>query len=153
MQAADIMNRQVVRVKEDEPLSAVLSKLLEHQMNVIPVVNERNEIRGMIGVADILRWVGKHHTICDFIYFSGVWMDQEALHFKVDRLFACQASDLINPKVIIVQMDDELEEVVTLLGRTQSNIVLVENDGVLQGSIEAKELIRFILNDVDNRYH
>jgi len=55
----EIMTKDVITAREDEELTAVIRRMAQHQINHLPVVNYRNELRGIIARADIIRAVAE----------------------------------------------------------------------------------------------
>ncbi len=53
--AHDLMVRDVVIGREDEPVRDVLARMLQRGKKIVPIVNERDELVGMIDRADLLR--------------------------------------------------------------------------------------------------
>ncbi|AQR76818.1 hypothetical protein ERICI_02448 [Paenibacillus larvae subsp. larvae] len=68
--------------------------------------------------------------------------DQEPLEAKINRLLDRSAIDFATWKAAIVPMKKDIGEVAALLGKKRAGIVLVEENGVLKGTIIPNELIR-----------
>lgn len=142
MRALDVMMQHAVKVKEDDSFLDVIDKMVHHRVNTLPVVNEGNEILGSISVEDILHWLGRHHVFYNIFYASGVWLDQEPLESKINRLLQHSPIEIANRKTVIVPMEEEAGEVASLLYKKHAGCVLVEGNGVLKGMISSHELIR-----------
>jgi acetoin utilization protein AcuB len=52
---ADIVDRRVIRVGPDEPVVAAINALLDHNIGAVPVVDERDELVGIVSYVDLLR--------------------------------------------------------------------------------------------------
>jgi len=55
MLAKEIMTKPVVKVKENEPVSIAVDLLLENLFHALPVVNNKDEIVGMVTTFDLIR--------------------------------------------------------------------------------------------------
>ncbi|MDP8247414.1 MAG: CBS domain-containing protein [Candidatus Tritonobacter lacicola] len=55
--AADIMTREVVTIQAEAPLREALSKLVKNKISGMPVVNQENEIVGIITEKDMLNFI------------------------------------------------------------------------------------------------
>ena len=55
--AKDYMSKEVLTVREDEHLSTTANTLIQNVFRRIPVVNERQELVGVIGRDDILKGI------------------------------------------------------------------------------------------------
>ncbi|WP_432665997.1 CBS domain-containing protein [Wukongibacter baidiensis] len=53
----DVMNKDVVAVKEDTEVQEVVNILLDKKINRVPVVNEENKLVGIITRSNILRHI------------------------------------------------------------------------------------------------
>ncbi len=53
--ARDVMRTDIVVVRADEPVRAVLAAMLQHGKKIVPIVNEAGELTGMVDRADLLR--------------------------------------------------------------------------------------------------
>ncbi len=52
---SDVMTRNVVTVKPDDPIVKVVCKMLEHNIRHVPVVDDKGAPLGMISARDVLR--------------------------------------------------------------------------------------------------
>ncbi|WP_027092254.1 HPP family protein [Cohnella thermotolerans] len=55
MKAHEVMIRQVHKVKESDTVRSVVEKFIAHGISGLPVVNERNEIVGIISRGNVIR--------------------------------------------------------------------------------------------------
>ncbi len=53
--ARDLMTRDIVVAREDEPVREVLARMLQQGKKIVPVVDERGALVGMVDRADLLR--------------------------------------------------------------------------------------------------
>ncbi len=53
--ARDLMTRDIVVAREDEPVREVLARMLRQGKKIVPVVDERGALVGMVDRADLLR--------------------------------------------------------------------------------------------------
>lgn len=52
---ADIVERRVVSIEPDAPVSAAIDALLDHNIGAVPVVDDREELVGIVSYVDLLR--------------------------------------------------------------------------------------------------
>ena len=55
--AADIMTREVVTIQAEAPLREALFKLVQNKISGLPVVNQENEMVGIITEKDMLNFI------------------------------------------------------------------------------------------------
>ena len=51
------MSRRLITAKPYETISLVASKMVEHWIRHIPVVDDENRVLGMVSIRDILRYM------------------------------------------------------------------------------------------------
>ena len=55
MKALDVMVRNVITVKPDDQVAEAVKLLAEHDISALPVVDDGNNVVGIISEADLLR--------------------------------------------------------------------------------------------------
>ena len=55
--AADIMTREIVTIQAEAPLQEALFKLVQNKISGLPVVNQKNEMVGIITEKDMLNFI------------------------------------------------------------------------------------------------
>lgn len=59
--ASDVMNKNVITVGPDQPIYKALSKMMAHNVRVLPVVSEEKKFLGMIFEDDIMQYLFKNY--------------------------------------------------------------------------------------------
>ncbi|EFM08608.1 CBS domain containing membrane protein [Paenibacillus curdlanolyticus YK9] len=144
MQAHEIMNSQVYKVKETDKVRSVIEKFIAHGISGVPVVNERNEIVGYVSDGDIMRYIGKHkdYVIDWFYYLAVVKGDNEEFEERAKHLLNLNVMTIAKKKIETAQWDDEVETIAATLGNKQIKKVPVVRKGVLVGIISRGNVIR-----------
>lgn len=52
---ADIVERQVITVEPDDGVEVAIDRLLDHNIGAVPVIDERDELVGIVSYVDLLR--------------------------------------------------------------------------------------------------
>ena len=60
LRVVDAMSKQLLSCGPDESLASVLSTLRTYRLRRLPVVGPGGELLGLVGQADVLRWLRKH---------------------------------------------------------------------------------------------
>ncbi|NOU98096.1 CBS domain-containing protein [Paenibacillus sp. LMG 31456] len=150
MQAHEIMNTHVYKVKETDTVRLVIEKFIEHRISGLPIVNERNEIVAYISDGDIMRYIGKHKDIIlDTVYFVNVVKgDDEEFEERAKKILDLNVLSIAKKKVIKARWDEEIEYVAAILGEKQIKKLPVERNGVLVGIISRGDVIRHSFNAI-----
>lgn len=148
MQAHEIMNSQVYKVKEEDTVRSVIGKFIEYSISGLPVVNDRNEIIAYISDGDIMRYIGKHKNIViDAYYFVHVLNgDDKDFEERVRTILNLNVLSIAKNKVSKVAWNEELENIAAILGNKQIKKLPVERNGVLVGIISRGDVIRHAFN-------
>ncbi|SFM15185.1 CBS domain-containing protein [Paenibacillus sp. 1_12] len=144
MQAHEIMNSHVYKVKEVDTVRSVIERFIKYRISGLPIVNDRNEIVAYISDGDIMRYIGKHKDIIvDTIYFVNVVQgDDEEYEERAKKILDLNVLSIAKKKVIKVSWNEEMENVAAILGGKQIKKLPVERNGVLVGIISRGDVIR-----------
>lgn len=146
MQAHEIMNKNVFKVKEYETVRSVIEKFIEHGISGLPIVDDRNVIVGYMSDGDIMRYIGKHKDILidTFYYTSVIKMDDEEFDERAKNILDLNVMRVAKKNVQKVSWDEEIENVAAILGNKRIKKLPVERNGVLVGIISRGDVIRHV---------
>ncbi|CAH8713170.1 CBS domain-containing protein [Paenibacillus thiaminolyticus] len=147
MFASDIMVRRVIKVKETDTVEQAIERFAGYRVSALPVVNERNEISGLISQRDVMQYIRKFDI--NFWMFQmymplPVYIDEEAMRAKWQRLAGRNVMEIAARDVTTVPVDSKIEEVATLFCNKRVQKVIVERNGVLAGMISRGDIIRYL---------
>jgi len=144
MQAHEIMNSTVYKVKDTDNVRLVIEKFIDHQISGLPVVNERNEIVAYLSDGDIMRYIGKHKDIIvdSFYYVDVIRGDDDEFEVRAQKVLNLNVMAIAQKKVQKVAWNQEIENIAALLGQKQIKKVPVERNGILAGIISRGDVIR-----------
>lgn len=147
----DIMITDVIKVKESDSVRDVLEKMATHRVGGLPIVNERNELKGYISDGDIMRYLGKYRPIViDLIYYKDVLYDTSNDEERIACLLSKDIKDLSQKKnFIYVNENMELGDVARILGDKRIKKVPVVRGQTLVGIVSRGDLIRGITSWID----
>lgn len=123
---ADYMARKLITFKPDQPMFDVVNALMKNKISGGPVVNDQNELVGVISEGDCLKEVakGKYHNMP---IFSGL----------VDEHMA--------KNVVTVDPDMNIFEAANLFLEKRLRRFPVVKDGKLIGQISQKDIMKAVL--------
>lgn len=144
MNAYEIMNQEVYKVKEHDTIRTVIERFIKYRISGLPVVNDRNEIVAYLSDGDIMRYIGKHEDRIYNAYSYTFFMkgDNEEFEDRVQRLLNMNVLEIAKRRVIKVSWNEEIENVAAILGKKQIKKLPVERNGVLVGIISRGDVIR-----------
>lgn len=130
MIAADLMTPDPVTVQPDDDVSTAFSLLQESNFRHLPVVNENDELVGMVSDRDLRALLVPH------------FHRQETVENIVTRA-AAPVSTLMSANVVCVDMEDDVSLVAEQIVEHKIGAVpVVDADGKLVGIVSYLDLIR-----------
>ncbi|PHV69815.1 hypothetical protein CS063_13955 [Sporanaerobium hydrogeniformans] len=150
MQVKDIMKREVISVSEEDSLVDVLMVLLENNISGVPVLNERQEVIGILTEQDLMtkRKVLNIPSYLEFIQ-SILSIDGELQQAKKDAIQKLSAKDIMSSPVYTVGENHSIEEVVCMMvNRRINHIPVVDKKRSLVGIIGRGDLLPLLINQL-----
>lgn len=149
--ARDLMQTHVVTVGPDTPLLDVYRLFAEEQIGAAPVVDDAEQVIGVISTADLVRtldeerdtaWVQTNY-MRDVVPFSSPDWDNvpEDLQNRWEQL---RVSDAMTDSILTVPPDASASEIARTLRKHRLHHVFVIEDGVLRGVISTYDLLQLV---------
>ncbi|TDA65850.1 MAG: CBS domain-containing protein [Clostridia bacterium] len=143
MLAKDIMVREVIKVGEDATVGEVIHLLAENKIGGLPVVNDRNEVLGIITDGDLMKHIRTHRPmVVDVLTDIFVFADMTQLEDKARELIDVPVRNIMTRRVATAGEDTELGMVAALMSDRKIKKVPVVRDNVLVGLISRGDIVR-----------
>jgi CBS domain-containing protein len=145
------MQSQVVTVGPDTPLIDVHGLFAREQINAAPVVDETEEVVGVISTTDLIRtldeerdtaWVDTSY-LRDLLPYSSPDWDSVPEDLQ-DRWSQLRVSDAMTEGVVSVAPDASAGEVASTLRKNRLHHVFVIDGGTLVGVISTFDLLELV---------
>ena len=144
MQAKDVMTTPVISVLEETRVHDLVRLLLEHRISALPVVDEDQNVVGMVSEGDLLLTPeaarGKQAWWLSALMLGGT--------LDYDRIHSSTAADVMNRPVVTVTEDTPLEEIARILERRHIKRVPVLREGKLVGIVSRANLLHGLANEI-----
>ena len=125
---SDLMQRKVVSVAPDTPLSEVVSLLADQHISGLPVVDHDGRLLGVISSSDVLIAEAEADSPGDRVLLL-----EEAL-----------ASDLMTPRPITIPAEAPARQAAQEMLYAEVHRLFVEEEGRLVGVISQTDLVRAV---------
>jgi CBS domain-containing protein len=142
--AADIMTRDVVTARPEDPVAKVAQLLTDHEISALPVCDEQGRVLGMISEGNLMRPFGQENALKRAWWLNLLAEGTDLAPAFVDyiRLDHRMARDLMTAPVITAKDDADVPEVADLLARHRIKRVPVVHDGKLVGIVSRADVVR-----------
>jgi CBS domain-containing protein len=140
MPVRDAMHRNVVTVTPDTDVHEAATRLSEHKISGMPVVDQEKRVVGVISQTDILVSAGLHreHTFRDILHR----ILREPVHAGKT---GDKVKDVMSAPAITCKADDDLEIAAhTLDERNIKRLPIVDNNGKLVGILSRTDIVRLV---------
>ena len=141
--AEDVMQRQLITIRANEPLAAVEQQLSEAGVSGAPVMDEAGKLLGVISMRDLMR----HHTEdrelpsdADVTVFDGDIQETEQVAFSRPDSGAC-AADVMTQDIVSVPPSMPLPLIAQRMLEHRVHRVMVMDRGRFVGLVSATELL------------
>lgn len=146
VQIRDLMHN-CIRVRPDIKVGEALRVMVEKQVDGVPVVDDRNQVVGILTYADLLRFARRHHPrLMDFFMYAVVIEEEDDdVRSRFERILNLPIGQVCTHHVVTCRPDDEASDVAGLMVDHRIKRVPVVNDsGALVGVVGRDDLIRAI---------
>ncbi|AOY74855.1 CBS domain-containing protein [Clostridium formicaceticum] len=144
MLAKDIMTKEVITVKKDDTVEDVIKLLLEHNISGVPVVDEENRVIGIITEGDLIYRSKNLHIPAYFTLLdSYIFLENpKNLEEQIKKMAGYRVRDVMTEKVVVVDHEESMEEIATIMVEKSINRVPVVKEDKLVGIVSRRDIIR-----------
>jgi len=148
--AKDIMSSPAVSINEEKTLQEAIKLLADHVISGLPVINEKENVTGIISDTDIIRYSQKIDVV-PTTNLSG-WIspytdvsELTTLRSGRERLHQTKVKEVMTKKVFSVSEETSANEIARLMNRRKINRVpVVDNAGKLLGIITRADMVQYM---------
>ena len=141
--ARDIMTKNVVTVRKDQPISDLSQLFIKNHFNGVPVLDDTGKVAGVVTQGDLIEQNKNLHIPTVIALFDAVLFIDSEKKFENDvkKLTGSIIEDIYQPNAITISMDAELNEITTLMANNDVHTLPVLDGDILVGIIGKKDII------------
>lgn len=146
---ADIMTTTVIKVQPETRVSEVARLMSQHHLSGLPVVNEADEVIGVVTELDMMLR-NTHFKLPDFIFIFDMMFPLELPgHYRerLEKALGTTARELMSEPAVTITPDATIDELVELLVKRRINPVPVVEDERLVGIVSRADIIRLMAQE------
>lgn len=148
MIAKNIMTKEVITVKKEDTIEDVITLLLKHGISGLPVVDEENHVIGIITEGDLIYRSKNLHLPAYFTLLdSYIFLENPRnLEAQIKKIAGYKVQEVMTNKVIVVDPEETIETIATLMIDKKINRIPVTKEGKLVGIISRRDIIKAYAN-------
>ncbi len=142
----EIMTRNVIAVKEDDSVQDVATVFKTNHIAGAPVVNDREEVVGVISEADILkvldtfRWYTPIVTTLDLLHIHGE--KSHDIQRDIEKVGTMSVKEVMSPNPETVAPDTFIDDAAQIMHSTGFNrLPVVDETGKLVGIVTRADIV------------
>ena len=142
--ARDIMTKNVVTVRKDQPISDLSQLFIKNHFNGVPVLDDTGKVAGVVTQGDLIEQNKSLHIPPVIAFFDAVLFIDSEKKFENDvkKLTGSIIEDIYQVDAITISMDAELNEITTIMANNDVHTLPVLDGDKLVGIIGKKDVIR-----------
>lgn len=144
---SSIMKKDVYTVSENATLLETLQFITEHKISGVPVVDDKENLKGFISDGDIMRYLAKAHPLFTNAYsFMAVNSEGNDFEDKLKSLMSLKVKDISKKKLITVNINTNPEEVCKILIDNHLKKAPVMENEKMVGIINRSNITKYAIN-------
>ena len=147
LKAKDIMTKEVITVNPGTEVVQAAKLLLEHHINGLPVVDNEGFLKGIICQSDLISQQRKIPLPSFFIMLDGFIPLSSPKHIEkeLQKMSAIKVSEAMTPDPVTVGPETALEDIATLMVKSNIHSLPVLDQGKLVGIIGKEDILRTLM--------
>ncbi|MFV1974726.1 MAG: HPP family protein [Candidatus Scalindua sp.] len=142
----DVMSVDVIAIGENETLIQLIAKLREYNFHALPVIDDKNNIRGVVTPEDIMKVFLPHNPALDKLLKTTHLcnLDEEDIletELPKDVGTSVKVSDIMNTDIIAIEESQTIADARGLMNLHDIERMPVTKDDVLVGFITVFDII------------
>ena len=149
MKARDIMTSSVITVSPESTIQEIARLLHGNRISGVPVVNNENEVIGIITEGDLIIKIAKPHLPAHIELLGGIiyLRRPQEMDDELKKITAALAKDIMTEKVITVEENCDIEDIASLMVNRKINHLPVVRDRKLIGIITRGDVIETLAGE------
>jgi CBS domain-containing protein len=149
MLARDVMTRNVISVGPEEKVERAARLLVDNRISGLPVVDNEKHILGIITEKDLMIKASELKVPFYITLFDSVILLDNPIRFNnnLKKYTASRVKEAMTAKVIVVDEDTPVTEIVTIMQNKKVNRVPVVRHDKLVGIITRNDILKSMVRE------
>ncbi|MCX5779239.1 MAG: CBS domain-containing protein [Firmicutes bacterium] len=147
MLAKTIMTKDVIAVRPEEKVEKVVRILVDNKISGVPVVDEDNHVVGIVTEKDLMIKASELKVPFYVTLFDSIIFLENPMRFNNDikKYTAALVKEAMTAKVISVEEDTPVSDIVAIMQKRNINRVPVVRHGKLIGIITRNDILKSLV--------
>lgn len=148
MIAKDVMTRDVITVSPHDKVDQVAKILVDQKISGVPVLDENGNVVGIVTEKDLMVKAGDLKLPFYVTLFDSIIFLENPIKFNenIKKYTAVKVKDIMTTKVITVDEDTPIPEIVDLMSKKNVNRVPVVRHRHLVGIITRNDILKALVS-------
>lgn len=148
MIAKDVMTRDVITVSPHDKVENVARLLVDQKISGVPVVDENGHVVGIVTEKDLMIKAGDLRLPFYVTLFDSIIYLENPIKFseKIKKYTAVKVKEIMTTKVITIDEDTPIPDIVDLMTKKNVNRVPVVRHNHLVGIITRNDILKALVN-------
>lgn len=148
MQVKELMKARPYTVRGDEPLIVAARRMLEHGLGGLPVVNEKEQLIGLLEVDDLLpKPENVPFSTVQALQLFGEWVDPGSIEKIYAQYARIPVSQVMRTELATVRPEDSLETALSRMmeGQQYRRVLVIDEHDHLLGTLTRSDFLRLFV--------
>ena len=156
MTVKEIMTKNVIACQASTSVKEAARLMYLNGLTGLPVLNEKDQVVGMITEYDLMKIEGRLHLPVTFALLGSIVYLENPLHGdeiqkQLEELMATKVEMLMTKDVVTISGDAPLEDLAEVFLHKKVNPVPVVEDGKLVGIVSRADIVKLIAGEKELR--
>lgn len=148
LKVKDFMTRDVITINPDATVEALARLLIEHKFSGVPVVDENNNLVGIVTENDLISKNKRLHIPTIIRLFDAyIMLGSGKMEDEIKKMAATTVVEICVKDVVSVTEETTLEEVATIMSEKSIHLLPVLRDKTVVGIVGKADIVGAMTGD------
>ncbi len=148
LSAKDIMTRDVITIKAEATVEELARILMEHRISGTPVVDDENNIIGIVTENDLIRKNKRFHIPTVIRLFDAyILLGSGKAEEEIKKMAAKTVAEIYTEKVVSIEEDTSLEDIATIMAEQHIHLLPVLSGSRVVGIVGKADVVKAMTHE------
>ena len=148
LKAKDIMTKEVITVQPGSTVEALARILMDNKISGVPVVDENNQLTGIVTENDLIRKNKRLHIPTVIRLFDAfILLGSGRMENEIKKMAATTVDEICTKEVVSIKEETSLDEIATIMAEQHIHLLPVLRDGVVTGIVGKADMVRAMTDE------